>query len=272
MFAKLIKHELRSTWKTQGIFSIAALGLSIPGSIIMRIVIYYGSQSDASPATQLAVSSLHTLLVFIFLALFIYVLGTGISLFVRFYKSRFTDEGYLTFTLPVRSSSIFLSFYINMLIWLVVAYVTAGLSVLIILLFGTGTDVLVNTEVFTGIGNFVESFTEIASYMDDPLYLPLTLVQLLVSFLYTPLIGMVCLTLGAVWAKKHKILAAIGVYYIISVITSILSSFLTVFLLLSSDSFTLSFSSLFSIFISVILGICGYFLSIHMMTNKLNLP
>ena len=272
MFAKLLKHEFRSTWKTLGIFSIAALCLSIPGSFFLRVINHFSSQPDASPAVLLATGSLSMLLVFVFLALVVYVAGTEITLLARFYKSRFTDEGYLTFTLPVRSSSIFLSSYVNMLLWTGIASVIAILSALIILLFGTATEGLINTEVFKFIEMIVDSFTDLSSLLDDPLYLPLIPVQILVSFLYAPLMCMVCLTLGAVWAKKHKILASFGVYYLISIITSTFSSFLTLFLMLTPADIALSTTYLFSILLSVILGAVGYFLSIYMLNHKLNLP
>lgn len=52
-----------------------------------------------------------------FIALFGLVIMTAIFLIMRFYKKFLTDEAYLTFILPVKTSTLIISKQINGIIW-----------------------------------------------------------------------------------------------------------------------------------------------------------
>ena len=108
MFSKLMKYDMRYGMRIWAIVS-AVLGIAtIVFSPIMRLCTEYMERDNYS------VFPIYSTLMFfvagvcvILFALSQY--GLYIPLYLRFYKHLYTDEGYLTFTLPVKRSSILLS-------------------------------------------------------------------------------------------------------------------------------------------------------------------
>lgn len=278
MFAKLLKHEWRSNAMTLGILSLAALGVGILGAVMMRILTYYEDR-----LSQAAMSSLGVALFFIILALIAYVAAVEILLLVRFYRNKFTDEGYLTFTLPVNCHQIFLSSFLNMLIWTVISLVVAFAAGLIIVLFGSDLSDL------GSYGEVEEEFSFFFSGLTESI--PIYLLQGAVSLVYNIVIALTCLTLGATIAKKHKILAAFGVFYGISFAVSSIENFSSVAISLANmdhyESYYGNFgysgmadtllkvqwqTALVNIAVQLVIITVGYLLSTNQMKRRLNLP
>ena len=109
--------------------------------------------------------------------------------------------------------------------------------------------------------------------------LALTLINLVLSCISTILMIYTAIILGAVIARKHKILSAIGLIFAISAIKSIVSSIVLFFPLLLSSGTLLELSTdaymnltnTLSIIISAIFAICCFFLSKYLLEKKLNL-
>ena len=138
------------------------------------------------------------------LAVFAYLIGTRLILLIRFYKNKFTDEGYLTFTLPVTSHQILLSSLVNFLLWSVITTVAAGGTILLAVTLGTGRD-----------GIFHQNAWDLAQLMFVDIwkaellesYSILNLINAAVSKVSGVVVMVTAVTLGAVMAKKHKLLA-----------------------------------------------------------------
>ena len=118
MFAKLLKHEWRSTVGGPGGLCAAILSLGALSAACVTILF-----TNAGKLNDLTVGSLTLSLLFINLAIILCAVAAGILLLVRFYRSRFTDQGYLTFTLPVKTHQILGATWLNMLIWTVISAV-----------------------------------------------------------------------------------------------------------------------------------------------------
>ena len=105
MFAKLLKQEWRGSRKVIGVLCAVIL---ISGVIIGTTALAmtkWGSLGDSDVAATLAVLLVMACVIAVALscaASIVYVL-------CRFYRSRFTEEGYLTYTLPVSNHSLMLS-------------------------------------------------------------------------------------------------------------------------------------------------------------------
>ena len=148
MFAKLLKHEWKSTGALLGILSVGALGIGVLAAVVLRILVTNGSKwMESESLFVLLIPMLGTMLVFLFVALIAYMLGTQVFLLIRFYRNKFTDEGYLTFTLPVNAHQIFLSSALYILIWQIISGVVAAAAVNIALLFGTAQEGILSTEI-----------------------------------------------------------------------------------------------------------------------------
>lgn len=264
MFAKLLKYEWRSNAGTCGILSLCVLGVSVLGGFALRYIVISDENARGS-----AVFSLGMLLMLAVLSLIAYGFAIYILQLVRFYKNKFTDEGYLTFTLPVTAHQIFLSSAVNLLIWMLISGLVLGLCLLIMGLFATvGIDYPIMEDVSEMLGT---------EALPDG-YGLVMLLSRIVSVVFGVVMPLTCLTVGACVAKKHKIMAAFGIYYVISMVMSFLQGVMQMasmfgnvvyseedFMQLEMENAVIAMAA------QLIVAVAGYFLSTGLMKKKLNL-
>ena len=279
MFSKLLKYEWKANAKLLWILSLCALGAGVMGTLVTRLMVYLDKNAEQVDMVILGNMGLGSILAFICVALIGYLLAVQFINLFRFYKSRFTDQGYLTFTLPVTPHQIFLSSFLNILFWLLISFAVFCISGLMIAVIGAW-DVWENSFISA------DDVIDIGQSLDDVLSqepgyrlnLILTVVGVVIEVLYNIFLLMTCITLGCVIAKKGKIFLTIGLYYGITMGVSIVESTLALIPLLAISEFYESYY----IFADVVLcinmalqiglAVGGYFLSTHLMKNKLNLP
>jgi len=277
MLARLMKHEWRATARMQLVLALAALGLGVLATVALRIfmcVVHLGGADD--------------LLILLTLPLLL-VVGVGVLtvafyptlsqllLAVRFYRHKFTDQGYLTFTLPVNAHQLLLSAMVNMILWQVVALVVVVADFALLLLFGTTATSIVNTEVLRG---FFEAMRQFGTLMQDALGTqPWALLPTIaVSFVFAPMMMLLSIVAGASLAKKHKALAAFGIYYGISTLYSTVMSFQSMIFALLMGPDGLSIAGMYNgmyllqALTMLVLAAAGYGISYYLMHRKLNLP
>lgn len=285
MFSRLLKHEWKANSGLLGLLSLAAVGIGVLATAVLRILVntagsLWWELEDGLGA--ILVVALGMFLLFAVVALSVYAIAVQVILLHRFYKNKYTDEGYLTFTLPVKPTQIFWSSFLNMLIWLVISVLVVFGVVFLAVLFGTAEHGLVNTDVFDAMKDLLEFFRVIDWQMllQEQYSIPYLIVVGL-TFLVTPfyalILPMACITAGAVLAKKHKILASFGVYYVVNfavgIITSVVSVVPTILMINSGDAEGYYLMSLaIQLVISLALTIGAYCFTIHVMKKKLNLP
>lgn len=223
MFRKCLKYDIRSVWHFWRILSICAVGLGFVGSLAVRCIVEicihlcepaYDTIRSILNFTLGAVAAASCLGIIAFFII------TVILVYVRFYTNFFSDEGYLTFTLPVKRRTLYASKVVNTLIW-------EGAS-LIVLLFDVLLAMLIIPSpcsanfIGIAIGPFdVTPFAQMGTWLflawkKSGLWLLIfTLEGLLIVVSYlllsTGLIQL-CITLGGIIAKKQKFLVAIGYY------------------------------------------------------------
>ena len=285
MFSRLLKHEWRANAGLLGMLSLAALGIGVLATVVLRILWSTSGELWWETEKGLGVVLVIALCMFLFfavVALSVYAIAVQVILLYRFYKNKFTDEGYLTFTLPVKPTQIFWSSFLNMLFWLVISVLVVFGVVFLAALFGTAEQGLVNMEVFDAMKDLLELFRVIDWQMllQEQYSIPY-LIVLGLTFLVTPfyalILPMACITAGAVLAKKHKILASFGVYYgvnfVVGIITSVASVAPTLLMMNSANPevyYLISMS--IQLAISLVLTFGAYCFTIHVMKKKLNLP
>lgn len=135
---------------------------------------------------------------------------------VRFYKNLFTDEGYLMFTLPVKTSDLLLSKALVAILWRLISDVFIILSIMGIATVGiaylSDTSIVQFFEEFSGI------FQEIFVSMQESLTVPIPLFVLWLfligigSLVSSTLFIYACICLGQFWSR-HKIGGAILAYF-----------------------------------------------------------
>jgi len=193
--------------------------------------------------------------------------------FTHYYKNFFSDEGYLTFTLPVKTSELLLSKFFAIVTHAAIAFAVFFISIGMIVIFGTSADCFVNTEVFDVLGEFWGIVDRFFAYTYS--------FSIVASGLYLIVIGLLSVTMGALIAKKHKILASIGIYYVINMATSLVSGvfntlFSWVFIdgLMDSVISASAAVSVLPIMNAIIYGgfaVAGYVICNYLLKNKLNL-
>ena len=277
MFAKLLKYEWKASAGLLGILSLAALGVGLAGGGALRYLFVTAESVGDGATNGVVMVPLMFFVMFMMLALVAYVIATQIILLSRFYKSRFTDEGYLTFTLPVSTWQNYLSALTNILIWDAISGLVMVISLGLLVFIGlTGVPAFVGSLDMTEI---TQGYRELFAMEGYAQYQLLSMIYGVVSFFAAPVLIMTCITLGAVLAKKHKILAAIGLYYAASMVvgmaTSVSSAVVMVEELeMSTTPYTgtMLLALGIQILVQLALAIGGSFLSVHLMDKKLNLP
>ena len=117
MLKKLLKYDIRAVAGLWWIGAVVSVGASILGAILMRFSIAVSDSNTPSVILKMFATLALIVGIFCVIAVAVSYVFTMILVFVRFYRHFFTDEGYLTFTLPVKRSTLLLSKSINAVIW-----------------------------------------------------------------------------------------------------------------------------------------------------------
>ena len=222
MFAKLLKHEFRAT---RGVVAILCaillvsgltMGLSLQRMISMAENDYMSvvvTNETAAEDAAMTISSEAPLLadilcVFLMIAAIVAISICAASaiffLIYRFYKSRFTDEGYLTFTLPVTNHQLLLSSITNTTLNLLIVGVVTAVTVLLIFLLALSAvpDVAVWEELKQVWPEILAVLKQAAA--EDAGLLALMAFSGVASFFRQIIQLMLAVTIGALIAKKHS--------------------------------------------------------------------
>ncbi len=216
MFGKLMKAEWRASRRVIGalcaVVLISGALLGLLGSLLLR----EGTGSWRLPDFVNVLFSLLSMT-----AVLAVTLSLAASVFYalwRYYRSRFTEEGYLTYTLPVNNHQLMLSSILaSVLEILLVGLATVAAMAMAFGIFAAGLPWNEVDSTSWGLlwsrwGELLDSLRPVAS---DVL---LVLLNMVLMGLATLLTLMLAVTIGATAAKKHPILLAIAVYYGLSLV------------------------------------------------------
>ena len=213
MFGKLMKAEWRASRRVIGalcaVVLISGALLGLLGNLLLR---------ESSGSWQLPgfVNVLFSLLsVAAVLAVALSLAASVFYALWRYYRSRFTEEGYLTYTLPVNNHQLMLSSILaSVLEILLVGLATVAAVAMAFGIFAAG---LPWNEVDWGLvwSRFRELLSSFRPVVGDVL---LVLLNMVLMCLATLLTLMLAVTIGATAAKKHPVILAIAVYYGLSLV------------------------------------------------------
>ena len=223
MLGKLFAQEMRALVKPAAIMlaimvvaGVVGIGCIEATDAVSRAAGFASRYvNEASAASNLTVVLVMAAL---FCAFLVWASLVAVYVFIamRFYRTMFTDEGYLTLTLPVFTLAA------GALASLAVLAISDGdgdmVSVVLSLLGGWSA--------LTGSGGVASSVIGVANA--------------LVSAAYTVGLAFLSLTLGAWWARRHKVAAAVALYVGIGWVISLLFSIVGV-LAMMGDTGTASF-------------------------------
>ncbi len=266
MFGKLIKAEWRASRRVAGILCLAVLIAALVLGLVGCGLFMAETRSwNVHGTVEIVVALLCVA------AIMVINVAWAASIFYalwRFYRSRFTEEGYLTFTLPVNGHQLMLSSILaSILEILAVLLATAVACVL-----GLGISALgipwneAPADFWPRLWEELEKlWLEFVPYGGVVAEVALAAFLTALSQL---IMLMLAVTIGGMAAKKHPILMAILVYYGISLVWTIIE--VTVLVGNGALNKTLSVMGTMNV-LSAVTIVGGYFIMYFLTTRKLNL-
>lgn len=269
MLGKLFKYE----WKAASPLLLVVHGFMLIFAVFSRIM--FSLNGGLIPALNTETNDVLQIIALVLLFFMIMIIGsvaffTYVYAAYRFYKNVFTDQGYLTNTLPVTPVQIILSKGLVGILWIVIDMVILCITCMIL---------FAEREFFHSLG---EGIAYLFDYIGDaPAYFWLTLFAMILSPFIMVIQEYFCVSVGSLFSG-HKVLGAIGTYigiYIIQQICALLIMVFTgyrIFLFntasaLSTINRTLSQALIFSLIFSIACMVAFWFGTKHIMTRKLNL-
>lgn len=233
MLGKLMKHDFRALSRTLFPLQIGILagGLLATLLTVLTVRLSNASWAGSNGSTMLkglimAASTTMSVLIGIAIAASAFV--TILLICIHFYRSFLCDEGYLTFTLPVSTSNLLWSKLLTGIFWLLINAVVICVTILIFAVFGTTSAGIANQSVLELIKQFFTEFLpRAAQYISIPLVIVECVIVGLLAIASQMLELYFAIIVGGQIAKKHRILAAIGMYLLINMGVGIISSVFT---------------------------------------------
>lgn len=294
MLGKLMKYEWKNTWKAGTLMLLGMLIVTVIGCIMLQMpgVAEFFDNNDVNGAqTWLVISSFVAMLILYVITLLASTWGMLIFLGIRFYRSMYTDEGYLSHTLPVTTNQLFLSKVLVSGVWYLFISLGIGISVVALLLsmmtglFNIGEVNGIMTQYNGNIWEFLsDAFYELGRVYEDQMGINLLHygITLLLTYVAGPFITMVtlfgALTIGQL-SSKHKGLMGILTYAGLTILTSIIGSTVQSAFMFSTNvvnsasGISVSANSAYDINVitSLLIAAIMYGVSYYIMNRKLNL-
>lgn len=274
MLTKLLKHHFKDIAKIIIPINLFALGLSLLFSLIGHIPAVHDSNS-------LLLGGILTIgFLFYVLTLLLLVFGTFFYTIVYYYRDMYSDQGYLTHTLPVSENQHLCSHTLLSLFWCIVSTAGALLSVLILCCLTTGVS-----KTFSGLSDFIsELLTSMEKVLHQPAWLLILFFILLTlsSLLSTYLQFCFSLAIGQL-AQKNRIACSAAAFAVIYIVRQLLAVIGVWLFALKASALELStndeaafqevFSPLFSmsLLLTVLFCVLFYLGTLYINKKKLNL-
>ena len=170
MLGKLIKHEWKNIYKVGCTLTLAIAVISVMGCIMLQLPAMTALISESSGMNDMQ-TVIWTLMGVMSLMIYIFMLmgatyGLFIFLGIRFYRTMYTDQGYLTNTLPVTSHQLLISKILVSGIWYFIIEVVVFAS-MIVLVLAMLSGLFADTMVLEGYKNIWEVLAELFSEMSN---------------------------------------------------------------------------------------------------------
>lgn len=218
MVKKLFKHEFSAWCRILPIVYFIFIVASIMGRILQMF------ESDAVAYDILFASTM-----------VIYVIGLIVCIgfptvfgIYRFYKNLFSNEGYLSFTLPVKASSHILVKLLTAITFDIISFVIVIASALIML---SGEAM---TEVINAINYLYAQIPE-AVINHIPIFIIEFIIIVIASELSRYLLYYTCICVGQLF-NKNRVLASVGAYFVYYLISQLIGTFISIIYAISSTS------------------------------------
>lgn len=286
MLGKLMKYEWKSLYKMECILLSVITAFTVFGVIVLHtpaVEMLFSDDFDVpdSMAALFALSVVGSAVMYV-VVLVASTYGNLIYQGVHFYKTMYSDEGYLTNTLPVSAHELLLSKVIINALWTIIISATVVVSVFAVV-FSFVNAIEPEAITFESFGEAMEEFVYLMD-SDSVFSLVHMWIIIILAFVGSP-IASVCILFGALTIgqlfRKGRVIIGIVAYFLLNMITQIITSIVQTFGMITviglsevedvSYDVTQFFSQDIGIIMMLIMGVVLYFLSHHIITRKLNM-
>jgi len=221
MLGKLLKHEWRATIRRYALFYLVLGAMTLFAAVIHAIPVdnFFFNMAEGA-----------VLLLYVITVIGVMFCSVGMAI-VRFYKNMVSDEGYLTFTLPLTVDCHLMIKIASMFFWAITSIVTTLVGGLII--FG---------GLYVGYSDFSEEISIDFSEMLQSIFaqsesfvgaqVVLSILALLMSLFFQSMLIYLAVALGCMLFKKHRLVGSVISIYAVNRIYSFI---FTVSMLISSE-------------------------------------
>lgn len=280
MLGKLLKHEFKAVNRLMIPLHLALILITIAGRLYIQFAAFSETGKDLTNTNPWFIIMSSSLAGMYIVALIAVSIVTHLYLqILRPRKNLFTDEGYLTHTLPVTASSHIWSKLIVAFVWSILDAVLILISVLAMFI---NKEILrdFSTEWQILMSHFPNAFG-VSAGLGIPLFLVVTILDTVAGIL----IIYMCMAIGHSF-NNHKILASVGIYAGYNVVGSLISSifvgiagnsiFGTTMTIISSSYIERNASyfwgiMIFSIAFSLVLSVVAFVVTNYFLRKRLNL-
>ncbi len=280
MFGKCLKYELRAYSRLLVPTFIAIMAASVLMSVAVGVLTRLVGYQQNELVMAISAILLYFIILAVYLSLFIIPVMVFVLTVRRFYTSFFTDEGYLTFTLPVSVDHHLMSKLLAAAIADIFGVITAILSVVIV----ASGALIANADVIKNlIGTTTPgmSFEELKMLGVSVVTIIMFIVTAILSVIGNYLLLYLSISLGCMIAKKHRFIVCGACYLGVSTVVSTLSSVVSIvimFIMTSAmitqiDQLGIIFNAMLgviSVFLAIEVVVC-YFITRYILKNKVNL-
>lgn len=273
MLGKLFKTEFKASGRLYLPLYICVIFFAIVERIMINI--YRIPENEESVVLGILFGAITVIFVIIICS--VCVSGQFVSIY-RFYKSVFTDEGYLTNTLPVKSSSIVISKLLVGVLYTVFSYIVLLISGFIIVAGDLFTRFLDEMEMSLGLKNTNIGLMDfmLNSIWNLKLTIALLIALVIVSLFFNILIFYISFAIGNMVNRK-KVLLSIIIYIAIVNALAFIGAGIAMFVDRLSLGDTMLIINIVNITLAIILvgtivgSLICYFVTNKIIKSRLNL-
>lgn len=260
MLRKLYKYEFSYMFKIMGLYFIILAGITVFSAVINKF--------DAG--TSFAISIMQSLSsMFYIIGLGAISIATYAVILVRFYRHFFTNQGYLTFTLPISAT--------QHLICKFVVAISCVLATIVMIGASAQVNTLISMEAAelqsSSIKDLIELFNLI--FPDENFVLFIVKYSVITIILLSTIILIIYTVLCVGQFFKNRIVASIIGFVIVYFANQIVNTVMFVLVINNlSDAMSSINYNLISLIYTLMYGIIGivcFFVCRHILNNKLNL-
>ena len=225
-------------------FAIVLLGSFLP------IEDTYGTLSDLLTA----------LLYLILLAAFVLFFLAELQVFLHYFRSFFSQEGYFTFMIPATREQLFFSKVLSGITWMILIFATATVSITLGILLPF--EIVLRAENLSFLSALTRDILDSIS--------PLSVTDLLFSLFAQVITVYTAITMGALFFRKRKLIGAVLFYLLLTVgVFLVRLAFSLIFSAILEENDTVIY--LLSLLLSITVSVFGYLITRTLLNTKLNL-